>query len=280
MPLLILLLILIFSIISNTCLLPDYKYRMDAEGHKLLGSSDNDNNKFTSALMIPNHTISWAVYQHLDGGDGIDARFYKFNNSQVNSSFYAQIVVPKIGQFANFTPSLMLLEPKPYAVKDNNITDIVNDNSISINNNNNPFPFGIPTNYQIMINQGYNNTLSPSSTFYEPFTQTSYWERQEINANLNKLGMHYVVVYDNYNDNNSGNNTRIQSSMPEFGKFSLAVGKVEDFSILDFFVLVPYSWINVKLFFNDYMSLTLGVGIFVLLAIALPIVLILRKKRN
>lgn len=64
--------------------------------------------------MIPNHTISWAVYEHLGGEADNEARFYKFNNSQINSSFYAQIVVPKIDQFANYTPSLMLLEPKSY----------------------------------------------------------------------------------------------------------------------------------------------------------------------
>lgn len=65
-----------------------------------------------------------------------------------------------------------------------------------------------------------------------------------------------------------------------FGKFSLAVGKVEDFSILDLLVLIPYSWINVKLFSNDYWSLMLGIGIFVLMVIVIPIALFLRRKRK
>jgi hypothetical protein len=274
MSLHILFLILIFSIALSAYLLSDQNNRMSTEAHKLLDSnSDNDNNKFTSALTIPNHTISWAVYQNLDGKNDIEARFYKLNNSQVDSSFYAQIVVPKIDQFVNFTPSIMLLEPKPHVDKDNNI---INSDYSTNNNNNNSFPFGIPTNYQIMINQDYNDTL-PSSTFYEPFTQTSYWERQEINANLNKLGTYYIVVY---NENNSGDNVHTQNSSVVFGKFSLAVGKVEDFSILDFLVLIPYSWINVKLFFNDYLSLALGVSVFVLLVIVLPSLLILRRKRN
>lgn len=275
MPLHILFLILIFNTVLGACLLSDQNNRMSTEAHKLLDSSDNDNNKFTSALTIPNHTISWAVYQNLDGKNDIEARFYKFNNSQINSSFYAQIVVPKIDQFVNFTPSIVLLEPKPHVDKGNNIINS-DYNTNSNNNNNNPFPFGIPTNYQIMINQDYNDTL-PSSTFYEPFTQTSYWERQEIIANLIKLGTYYIVVY---NENNSGNNVHTQKSPVDFGKFSLAVGKVEDFSILDFLVLIPYSWINVKLFFNDYLSLALGVSVFVLLVIVLPTLLILRRKRN
>ena len=281
MPVLILFLILIYGVTLRTFLLFDYKQKMAVDAHKLLRNNDNDNSKFTSALIIPNHTISWAVYQQLDGKEGIDARFYKFNNSQINSSFYAQIVVPKIEQFANFTPSLMLLEPKSYKVGDNNISSVIKDNNLMLSNNtNNPLPFGIPTNYQIIINQDYNETL-PSSTFYEPFTQTSYWERQEINTNLNKLGTYYIVVFNNYdNDITSGNNVSNYKDKPELGKFSLAVGKIEDFSILDLFILIPYSWMNVKLFFNDYLSLTLGVSIFVLVVIVLPIVLIKRRKRN
>ncbi|MDQ2685048.1 MAG: hypothetical protein M3Y25_04285, partial [Thermoproteota archaeon] len=139
MPLLILFLILIYSVTLSTFLLFDYEQKMAVDAHKFLSNNDNDNSKFTSALMIPNHTISWAVYQQLDGKEGIDARFYKFNNSQINSSLYAQIVVPKIEQFANFTPSLMLLEPKSYKVSGNNIPSISEDNNSMLSSNtNNP----------------------------------------------------------------------------------------------------------------------------------------------
>jgi len=116
---------LAFSIVLNACLLCDYKQGMLVEAHKLLSSSgSDDNSKFTSAMTIPNHTISWAIYQTLDDKDGIEARFYKFNNTQINSSFYAQIVIPKIDQFVNFTPSIMLLEPIFHEIKDNNIVDV------------------------------------------------------------------------------------------------------------------------------------------------------------
>jgi hypothetical protein len=251
---------------------------MVVEAHKLLSGNGNDNGKFTSAMIIPNHTISWAVYQTLNSDEGIDARFYKFNNTQINSSFYAQIVIPKIDEFVNFAPSLILLEPNSYTVKDNGITNIINDNKSTLSNNvNDTLPFGIPTNYQLVINENYNDTL-PSSTIYEPFTQTSYWERQEINSKLHKLGTYYIVIYNSYDY--SDNNVHQQNSDVKFGKFSLAVGKVEDFSIVDLLVLIPYSWLSVKLFFNDYLSLILGVTIFVSLVIVMPIVLVLRRKRN
>jgi len=279
MSFLILYLIFIFGIALSASISCCYKEEMIVEAHKLLSGNGNgnDNSKFTSAMIIPNHTISWAVYQTLDGNEGIDARFYKFNNTQIDSNFYAQIVIPKIDKFVNFTPSLILLAPKSYALKDNGNTIVIKANkSISSSNVHDTFPFGIPINYQIVINKDYNATL-PSPTIYEPFTQTSYWERQEINSKLDKLGTYYIIVYNNYD--NSDNNIQQQNST-KFGKFSLAVGKVEDFSILDLFVLIPYSWINVKLFFNDYWSLIVGVTIFVFLVIVIPIVLVLRKKRK
>ncbi|HKR73711.1 MAG TPA: hypothetical protein VJR94_06325 [Candidatus Nitrosocosmicus sp.] len=278
MSLLIIYLILVLGIILSTCISCCYKEEMVVEAHKLLSGNGNDNGKFTSAIIIPNHTVSWAVYQTLNSDEGIDARFYKFNNTQINSSFYAQIIIPKIDQFVNFTPTLILLEPKSYTIKENGITNVINENKSTSNNNiNDTLPFGIPTNYQIMINKNYNDTL-PSPTIYEPFTQTSYWERQEINSKLYKLGTYYIVVYNSYD--NSDNNVQQQNSAVKFGKFSLAVGKVEDFSILDLLVLIPYSWLSVKIFFNDYWSLTLGITIFVSLVIVMPIVLILRRKRN
>lgn len=275
---LILYLIFVFGIALSTSISCCYKEDWVVEAHKLLSGNDNDNSKFTSATIIPNHTISWAIYQSLDGDEGIDARFYKFNNTQINSDFYAQIVIPKIDHFVNFTPSLILLEPKSNGVKDDRIAGVINDNkSVFSNNVNDAFPFGIPTNYHVLINKNYNGSL-PSSTTYEPFTQTSYWERQEVNSKLDKLGTYYIVIY-NSNDN-SDNGVQQQTSLSKFGKFSLAVGKVEDFSILDLLVLIPYSWINVKLFFNDYWSLLLGVTIFLSLVIIMPIVLVLRKKRK
>jgi hypothetical protein len=62
----------------------------NAEGHKLLDVSSNDNVKFEYSILIPNHTISWAIYQKLAGDKG-NAKFYKFQNEQINSSLYAQV---------------------------------------------------------------------------------------------------------------------------------------------------------------------------------------------
>ena len=59
------------------------------------------------------------------------------------------------------------------------------------------------------------------------------------------------------------------------------MGETEDFSIQDYLVLLPYSWIKVKLFFNDYLSIFVAFIVFVFLVIILPsIILVMRKKRK
>lgn len=257
-----------------------------SDAHKLLEGPavSNDNTMFESALMIPNHTVSWAIYQQLDGQDNVDARFYKFNNSQPKSNFYASIVIPKINEYTNFTPSLSLIGP----VLENNKGKNANDEPVkgidTVNQSNIPIestssnisegekkdrkvPFNVSADYKIILNSSYEGPI-PSPVFYEEFTQTSYWERQEIRTILNETGMHYLVVYNNHIDNT------------DKGKYSLAVGEIEDFAPQDFFILLPYSWVKVKLFFNDYSSVFIVSFVFLFLFVILPLLVIIKRRRK
>ncbi|MGD1837519.1 MAG: hypothetical protein ACPKPY_05620 [Nitrososphaeraceae archaeon] len=235
----------------------------NAEGHKLIDTSENDNNNnFENALEIPNHTISWAIYQELIRGE-IDAKFYKFQNEQINSSLYVQLTIPEIEKYKAFTPSLAILEPQ---FNSNNVSiNMRNDNYTAYQNNNDILPFEIPQNYRILLKTDYQGPI-PSPIFYEPFTQTSYWERQEIRTEIQNLGTYYIVVFNN-------NNTSIEE-----GKFALAVGEVEDFSALDFFILIPYSWIQLKIFYNDYFSFV--IAIIIVISFILIILLLIKKRRH
>ncbi len=61
------------------------------------------------------------------------------------------------------------------------------------------------------------------------------------------------------------------------GKYSLAIGIIEDFSGGDFFTILPKAWFDTKLFVNDYASV--GIFFFVLILIfTIPTLIILRKK--
>jgi hypothetical protein len=108
----------------------------------------------------------------------------------------------------------------------------------------------------------------PSSEFYEPFTQTSYWERQEIVINsLPSVGTYYLVVYD-------------RSIAQEAGKYTLAVGEIEDFSLLDFFTIIPSAWLDTKFFFEDYVSPTIAISLLVALPALITILLLKQLMRR
>tara|TARA_B110000438_G_scaffold2518_1_gene2620 strand:+ start:1290 stop:1508 length:219 start_codon:yes stop_codon:yes gene_type:complete len=61
------------------------------------------------------------------------------------------------------------------------------------------------------------------------------------------------------------------------GKYALAVGTIEDFSGSDFFSVLPKAWFETKLFFNDYVSLIIGLSILIGFP-TLILLIILRKK--
>ena len=86
-----------------------------AYGHKLI-SHDNMHTNFDSALQIPDHKISWAIYENL----GINkTKFYSFDAKQ-GESFYASIVVPKINGLEKYSPSLVLMNSA--SLEDNSIS--------------------------------------------------------------------------------------------------------------------------------------------------------------
>ena len=86
----------------------------------------------------------------------------------------------------------------------------------------------------------------PSPEFYEPFGQVTYWERQEIDIQIEAPGTYYVVVFDK---NGSG------------GKLALAIGYIEDFSGSDFTTVLPAAWLESRYFSEDFSQLYLLVGI-------------------
>ena len=113
----------------------------------------------------------------------------------------------------------------------------------------------------------YNGPI-PSSEFYEPFTQTSYWERQEIVINsLPSVGTYYLVVFD-------------KSILQGTGKYTLAVGEIEDFSPLNFFTISPSAWLDTKFFFEDYVSPAIAISLLVALPALITILLLKRLKRR
>jgi hypothetical protein len=84
--------------------------------------------------------------------------------------------------------------------------------------------------------------------FFEPFTQTHYWGRQEMDVPLPQDGEYYLVIWNEEDED---------------GKYVLDTGRREEFSAGDI-VRFPIWWLQVHLFFEH--------GVYIL-AIALAIIL-------
>ena len=206
-----------------------------AYGHKLITHNDS-HRSLDTALEIPDHKISWAIYEDLGPNE---SKFYSFY-AKPGDSFYASIVIPKITGLEEYSPTLVL----------------VNGNYIEKNRD-------LLESQAVMEKVVYDNEL-PGREFYEPFGQVTYWERQEINTILPTEGKYFVIVLDESNQE---------------GKYSLAIGTIEDFSGVDLFTTLPTAWIETKLFVEDYSS----IAVFVMILIAIltiPTISLVKKRIN
>ena len=80
-------------------------------------------------------------------------------------------------------------------------------------------------------------------------------------------GMYYLVVFDG-------------SLVQDEEKYTLAVGEIEDFSLLDFFTIIPTAWLDTKFFFEDYASPTIAISLLVAVPALIMILLVKRLKRR
>ena len=141
-----------------------------ADAHKLI-SHDDSHRSFDSALVIPDHKISWAIYDNL----GVDeSKFYTFD-AKKGDSFYASIVIPKLEGLENYSPSLILMND-----------DLFNGDLSSSN---------IESSVQKFLYEGN----YPGNEFYEPFGQVTYWERQEVTTIIPADGQYFILVSDEKN---------------------------------------------------------------------------------
>ncbi|MBT8172592.1 MAG: hypothetical protein KJN83_00845, partial [Nitrosopumilus sp.] len=205
-----------------------------AYGHKLI-SHDDSHRDFDSALDIPDHKISWAIYENLGTNE---AKFYSFD-AKKGDSFYASIVIPKISGLEEYSPTLFFVTPKTTQTESPQLESQITEK------------FFYEGNF-------------PGREFYEPFGQVTYWERQEITKEIAEDGNYFVVVSDEKN---------------QAGKYSLAIGTIEDFSGENMFIILPKSWFETKLFFNDYTSIAISILILIGI-ILLPSILLIKKIKR
>ena len=202
-----------------------------AFGHQLI-FSDGMNTEIDNSLYIPDPQISWAMYGEVEN----NVLFYKFVADE-KEPLYASIVIPALEGLEEFHPSLAIISERQ------NIGLI----SLQSDESNANFPFELSEKFDAIVFD-YDGEF-PGRVFYEPFTQVNYWERQEIRIDSINPGTYYLAVFD----------------ISENGKFTLAVGEIEDFRNANFFDSFIRAWFETKIFFGDY--LTAFVSILITIAI-------------
>ena len=219
--------------------------------HKPLGVQ-GDNPNYESAQLIPDHEVSWAIYEEL----AITPDYYRFEAS-AGERLFSQMTIPKLKDTRDFAPSLALIGPEIASV------EIEGHKGSKVSAS---VPFSVPEGMDAVAVDYVGSVPSPE--FYEPFTQTTYWERQKIVVeSLPATGTYFLVVYDK---------TPVSS---EGKKYTLAVGEREEFSTLDTFTTLPRAWFETKFFFGDYV--TPAIVIVAMLTVVVGIVyLVIHRTRN
>jgi hypothetical protein len=131
--------------------------------------------------------------------------YYRFE-AKKGEEIYASLIIPQIERLSDFEPELALIGP------------------------------GLP--------EGTDSEVDENEVFFEPFTQTSYWERQVIRRKAPEDGTYFVSVWD---------------AEKGTGKYTLAIGEREDFGpgdILDY----PSVWWKVRIFAEREVSTYLITG--------------------
>ena len=229
----------------------------DAVAHKPLDSSNN--NSPDDATVIPDHTISWAIYQELRGQN---ADFYRFEGRQ-GERFYVQMTVPDLEQYRNFTPAVVLigngLSGAGLDVGEDTMAEKLHAAETDFDN--------VPAAGEAILLEY--KSKGHAEKFFEPFTQTSYMVRQELVIDkLPSTGTFEIVVFDK------------TLRQDESGKYVLAVGEREDLSAVDYFTTLPAAWFETKVFFEDYASIVMALtAIFGAIAL-LPIAIFRGKIRE
>jgi hypothetical protein len=120
--------------------------------------------------QIEDPTVSTAMYASLETQNDVD--YYSFNGS-AGQSVLLSITIPQISGQENFTPIMALMGPGLP-------------------------PVDLPQ--QVVKPQGSGVLILPSpanaTPFFEPFSRTSYWTRQEQYVTLPAKGSYSVAVWD------------------------------------------------------------------------------------
>lgn len=214
----------------------------------------------TGLTLIPDPNTSFAYYRQLDSA--ADVHTYTFEG-QAGQFFHVGINIPQIRGLEDFHVTMALLGPGLPAQGSSEQKSASHSHSDSADEHHEhgESSISLPAGFDAL---GYNGIIVENQVgedFFEPFTQTRYWGRQQIDLDLPESGTYTLVIW-----NPEG----------EFGKYVLDTGTEEVFGPADL-LRFPIWWLNTRLYFEQGPSLA-GVASLLFFGIAGMVIYRVRKK--
>lgn len=167
-----------------------------------------------ATTVIPNIAISRAAYRRLTPDFPVD--LYRFH-ARVGEPIYIQMTIPKIPALADFSPSFAIISYS--ASWDASSPGVLERGDVEIHNAAIRGLLGLHHGQYALtvVSNG-----APPVPFHEPFTGTDYWLKQTIRIAAPATGSYEIAVFD---------------AQGRTGKYVLATGQREDFTLRDLFEL-------------------------------------------
>lgn len=179
----------------------------------------------STALKIPDANTSYGIAAEFPSSTN-RIQFYAFS-VYAGQDLSFELDVPAISSLQDFAPVILLIGPGLHS-PDSNTSRIIDEFSITLSSGDGA---------TIYLFNGTENVR-----VFEPFTQTNLWVRQSVEVTLPSRGIYYLAVAVPQgwpHDATSG-----------FGKYILAPGTVERFTLLDY-MSIPIDWVKWHAFWGQ-----------------------------
>lgn len=179
----------------------------------------------STAMKIPDANVSYAIYAEFpEAANRI--HFYAFS-VEAGHLLNFQLGVPAIGSLSDFAPVIVIIGPGLQS-PDSYTSGLLSGFSIAL-------PAGDGAVSWVYV--GTKNVKE-----FEPFTQTDMWVRQDSEITLPSQGVYYLAVAVPQGSS--------QDAASGYGKYVLAPGKLERFSLLDY-MAIPVDWMKTHTFWDQ-----------------------------
>ena len=189
----------------------------------VLANRPLDTKEYTSRadpIKVKDPQISWVAYTSLTEEDEVD--YYQLSVGK-GEQIYASMSIPQLDRLINYDPVIALIGPQ------------LDDHLSGFNKNDIYELLDIKTGEGVIVKRYEGSNLKK---FFEPFTQTKYWEKQELRVGAPSKGIYYLAVF---------------SLKDQIGKYVFSIGEKEKWGLKDM-ARFPKIWWEVRKFMEKTIS--------------------------